>query len=171
MPLAIFLLGRKIFDLAKEKGCSIIDLRRERANRIEVESVLSKRNPCFVVINGHGGDDLVAGYENKPLLIAKTNSSLLKRKNYLCHILSVRACSWRGGGDIKTRRISVTKMILFCFILRKYRTRPTEDNLAGLFLEPSNPCRNNSFKRAYRQRVGIKSSSRIFKKYSKIANK
>lgn len=130
--------AEKFFDLAKEKGCSIIDLRRERANRIEVESVLSKRNPCFVVINGHGGDDLVAGYENKPLLIAKTNSSLLKGK--ITYAISCQSALVLGEevGRYKDTAYIGYKDDFILLYLEKYRTRPTEDNLAGLFLEPSN---------------------------------
>ena len=130
--------AEKFFNLAEEKRYSIIDLRRERANRKEFESVLRKRNPCFVVINGHGDDNLVAGYENEPLLKAQTSSSLLKGK--ITYAISCRSALVLGeeAGQYKDTAYIGYKDDFILLYLEKYRTRPTEDNLAGLFLEPSN---------------------------------
>lgn len=130
--------AERFFDLAKKNDYSIIDLRRERANRKEVESVLSKRNPCFVIINGHGDDNLIAGYEDKPLLIAKTNSSLLQGK--IVYAISCRSALVLGeeAGQYKDTAYIGYKDDFILLYLEKYRTRPIEDNLAGLFLGPSN---------------------------------
>ncbi|MDP3004337.1 MAG: hypothetical protein Q8N43_02435 [Candidatus Azambacteria bacterium] len=68
--------SEKLFDLIKSKGYLIIDLYRERANRKEIESVLSKRNPDLIIINGHGSDDAVAGHDNNLLIKTGDNSSL-----------------------------------------------------------------------------------------------
>lgn len=84
----------KTFEIAKTKGYSIIDLRRERANRKEIESILNKRKPGLVIINGHGSDNLVAGQENEPLLIAGNNSYLLEGK--ITYAISCRSA--RGLG-------------------------------------------------------------------------
>ena len=130
--------AEKIFDLAKKKGCSIIDLRRERANFKEVESVLQKRKPCFVIINGHGDDDLVTGYKNEMLLRAGFNSSLLQGKIiYAISCRSARVLGEEAGQYENTAYVGYKDDFILIY-LEECRTRPAEDKLAGLFLDPSN---------------------------------
>ncbi|MFH1780986.1 MAG: hypothetical protein ABH841_03225 [Candidatus Nealsonbacteria bacterium] len=130
--------SKKTFEIARTKGYSIIDLRRERANRKEIESILNKRNPEFVVINGHGSDDWVAGQENEPLLIADNNSFLLEGK--ITYAISCRSASGLGKeiGQYKNTAYIGYREDFILIYLEKYRTRPLEDKLAGFFLEPSN---------------------------------
>lgn len=128
----------KTFEIAKAKGYSIIDLCRERANRREVESILNKRKPGFVVINGHGSDDWVAGQENEPLLIAGDNSSLLEGK--ITYAISCRSACGLGnevGQYTNTAYVGYKEDFILVY-LEKHRTQPLEDKLAGFFLEPSN---------------------------------
>lgn len=130
--------AKKFFNLAKNKNYSIIDLYRERANRKEVESVIKKRDSCFVIINGHGSDDSIAGHENEPLLMAKVNSSLLKGKIiYAISCRSARVLGKEAGQYADTAYIGYQDDFIFVY-LERYRTRPVEDKLAGLFLDPSN---------------------------------
>jgi len=128
----------KTFEIAKAKGYSIIDLRCERASRKEVESILNKRKPGFVVINGHGSDDSVAGQEDEPLLIAGDNSSLLEGKiTYAISCRSARGLGKEVGQYTNTTYIGYKEDFILVY-LEKYRIRPLEDKLAGFFLEPSN---------------------------------
>jgi len=130
--------AEKFFEVAKDKGYSIIDLYRKRANRKEVESILYKRNPDLVIINGHGSDDAVSGYENELLLIAGDNSFLLKGKiTYAISCRSARGLGKEVGQYIDTAYIGYREDFIFIY-LEKHRTRPLEDKLAGLFLDPSN---------------------------------
>lgn len=129
---------KNFFDLAKAKGYSIIDLYRQRANREEFESVINKRNPCLMVINGHGRDDLIAGHEDEPLLAAKDNSSLLEGKiTYAISCRSARVLGQEAGRCADTAYIGYQDDFIFLY-LEKHRTRPIEDKLAELFLNPSN---------------------------------
>ena len=128
----------KVFDLANNKGYSIIDLYRERANREEFESVINKRNPCFLVINGHGNDDSVTGHENKPLLTAKVNLSLLQGKiTYAISCRSARVLGEEAGRYVNTAYVGYQEDFILLY-REEYRTRPIEDKLAELFLNPSN---------------------------------
>jgi len=128
----------KTFEMAKARGYSIIDLSRERANREEVESILNKRDPTLVIINGHGDDNSVSGHENKPLLIAGNNSSLLRgRITYAISCRSARGLGKEVGQYINTAYIGYREDFVLVY-LEKYRTRPLEDKLAALFLDPSN---------------------------------
>ena len=129
--------AEKTFEMARAKGYSIIDLRRERANRKEVESILNKRKPGFVIINGHGSDDSVAGQEDEPLLIAGNNSFLLKGKiTYAISCRSARVLGKEVGQYTNTAYIGYKEDFILVY-LEKYCTRPLEDKLAGFFLEPS----------------------------------
>ena len=69
--------------LASSKGFTVIDLRRERASREEFESVIEKKNPIFVVMNGHGNTNEVTGCENKTIIKLSDNlaSFFLKPSN------------------------------------------------------------------------------------------
>ena len=130
--------SEKLFDLIKSKGYSIIDLYRERANRKEIESILSKRNPELVIINGHGSDDAVAGHDDKLLIKAGDNSFLLSNKiTYAISCRSARVLGKEIAQNAETAYIGYQDDFLFIY-LEKYRTRPIEDKFAGIFLDPSN---------------------------------
>lgn len=130
--------SEKLFDLIKSKGYSIIDLYRERANRKEIESVLSKRNPDLVIINGHGSDDAVAGHDNNLLIKARDNSFLLSNKiTYAISCRSVRVLGKEIAQNAETAYIGYQDDFILVY-LEKYRTQPIKDKLAGFFLDPSN---------------------------------
>jgi len=130
--------SEKLFDLIKSKGYLIIDLYRERANRKEIESVLSKRNSDLVIINGHGSDDAVAGHDNNLLIKTGDNSSLLSNKiTYAISCRSARVLGKEIAQNAETAYIGYKDDFIFVY-LEKYRTRPIEDKFAGLFLGPSN---------------------------------
>lgn len=130
--------AKRFFALTKKKGYSVIDLYRQRANRREIESILDKKSPDLVVINGHGNSDSVAGHKNEPLLIAGDNSFLLKEK--IIYAISCRSAAGLGkeaGEYTNTAYIGYKEDFVFVY-LEEYRTRPLEDKLAALFLDPSN---------------------------------
>ncbi len=130
--------AERFFEVAKDKGYSVIDLYRKRANRKEVESILCKRNPNFVIINGHGSDNAVSGHENELLLIAGDNSFLLKGKiTYAIACRSARELGKEAGQNIDTTYVGYKEDFVFIY-LEKHHTRPLEDKLAELFLDPSN---------------------------------
>lgn len=128
----------RFFKLVNDKGYLIIDLRRERANQKEFESILNKRSPDLVVVNGHGDDNLVTGHDNKPLIRAGANTKLLQGKiTYAISCRSARILGQEVGTYSDTAYIGFQEDFILIY-LAKYRTRPLEDDLAGLFLEPSN---------------------------------
>ena len=130
--------SEKLFDLIKSKGYSIIDLYRKRANRKEIESVLSKRNPDLVIIKGHGGDDAVYVQEKDLLIKAGDNSSLLSDKiTYAISCRSARILGKEIAQNAETAYIGYQEDFVLLY-LEKYRTQPVKDDLAGLFLNPSN---------------------------------
>lgn len=160
--------SEKFFDLAKDRGCTIIDLRRERAKRKEVESVIQKKKPCLIIVNGHGNDDRVFGYENKPLLMAKVNSYLLQGKiTYAISCRSARVLGEETGQYKNTTYIGYKDDFILLY-LEKYRTRPHEDRLANLFLEPSNLIATTLLKGHTTGKAVIKAKQEFFRNIQQL---
>ena len=92
----------------------------------------------MVIINGHGSDDAVAGHDNNLLIKAGDNSFLLGNKiTYAISCRSARVLGKEIAQNAETAYIGYRDDFILVY-LEKYRTRPIEDKVAGLFLNPSN---------------------------------
>lgn len=130
--------AEEYIDLAKTKGFTIIDLKRDRANRDSFESILKKKNPNFVIINGHGNTDEVTGYDNDTLIKINDNEDILSNKvTYALSCQSAKNLGKKVGNIPNTTYIGYLDDFIFVY-LEKYRTKPLFDNLASTFLKPSN---------------------------------
>lgn len=134
----LYFWSKKLVDFAKEVGFSVIDLSKKRANAREFISVLMKVKPKLIVINGHGNESSVAGYNNEILLDTGSDLKLLKNK-----LVYARSCS----SAKKLGKKTITEGCLayigynddFVFMINEDKiTKPLEDKTAGLFLEPAN---------------------------------
>lgn len=130
--------GKLIITQAKQKGIDVIDLRRERANRQELEHIILKTKPSFLVLNGHGDDKTVTGYDNKPLIEAGKNDQLLQGT-------VTYAFSCRSGKKLGRKAVeSGTRAYIgydddFIFMVDESKhSKPLQDKTAALFFEPSN---------------------------------
>ena len=77
----LFVWAKKIIELAEKKCGKIFDLKKQRANRKEFESVMRKHEPGLAFLNGHGDERTVAGQDNEALIRAGENEEILKAKN------------------------------------------------------------------------------------------
>lgn len=130
--------AKKIVALAKEKGGVVFDLDKKRANRKEFESVLRKKKPSLVFLNGHGNYDTVAGQDNEELVRAGDNEKLLKSK--IVYALACSSGKILGPSSIKSGAdayIGYREDFIFLYDENK-RTRPEQDKTAEIFLRPSN---------------------------------
>jgi len=127
-----------LIDFAKRVGLSIVDLSKKRASSKEFISVIKKVKTKLIVINGHGNDSSITGYNNEILLDLRSDLKLLKDK-----IVYARSCS----SAEKLGRKSIIEGCRaylgydddFVFMISEDKiTRPLEDKVAGLFLEPAN---------------------------------
>ncbi len=124
--------------VASTKSFMLIDLRRDRANRKEFESVIEKKNPSFVIMNGHGNTSEVTGYNNQTLVKLGENDDLLNGKvTYAVSCQSAKMLGKKVGGNLHTTYIGYVDDFIFLY-LEKFRTKPLLDNLASFFLKPSN---------------------------------
>ena len=127
-----------MIDFAKKVGLSIIDLSKKRANAEEFISVLKKVKPKLIVINGHGNESSITGYDNETLLDLQSDLKLLKGK-----IVYARSCSSAKKLGKKSIKLGCFAYIGydddFVFMVSEDKiTRPLDDKVAGLFLEPAN---------------------------------
>lgn len=91
--------SKEILDFATEKGIDFTDFDKKQSTKENVEKYLKKREPEFVIFNGHGPQDssAVLGHNDEILIEAGKNTNLLKDT-----IVYARACfsSTVLGNDI-----------------------------------------------------------------------
>jgi len=121
---------------ARKKHFKVLDLKQEKANRRLFISYLSKNSPKLIFLNGHGSSDTLAGHNNESLI--NVGDSFLSNK-----IVYARSCCTASRLGVKCVDsgaqvyIGYKKNFAFFYTTSKI-TRPLEDDLAKLFLEPSN---------------------------------
>ncbi len=134
----LYYWSEKIMKQAHRNNESVIDLRGKRANSKEFIGILKKTNPSFIVINGHGDEKSFGGYDNEVLIKFGKNESMLAGK-----VIFARSC----GSAAILGKACIAKGTLsyigykddFVFIIDESKiSRPSDDVIAGLFLEPSN---------------------------------
>ena len=129
--------SKDTLSLAEEKEFKVLDLPREKANKIEVESKLMKFSQDLVVFNGHGDDNTVTGHKNEQLITAGKNETLLKNK--IIYAISCRSAKILGEKSVKAGAISYSgydEDFVFVYDPNKI-TIPCSDSTAKLFLEHS----------------------------------
>lgn len=130
--------AKKTISFAEKKGFRVLDLHRDRANKKELESMLGKKCPKLVMLNGHGSESTVTGHKNTPILVAGENEGLLESK--IVYALSCRSAKGLGPKSIEAGAISYTGYdddFIFSFEPENV-ARPLHDETAKMFLEPSN---------------------------------
>lgn len=127
-----------IIDIARKKGFKVYDLKGDKATRKMFESYLKARKPTFLFLNGHGDARRVTGYENESLLEYTKNERVVK--NSIIYARSCDAGRILGPELVKIGArvfIGYNRKFIIGYTPRKI-TRPLEDEIAKLFLEPSN---------------------------------
>jgi asparagine synthetase B (glutamine-hydrolysing) len=89
----------KIIELARKKNIQVMDLKRDKANLKELKSRAAKMRPLFIILNGHGSDDCVTGYDDKILIKAGNNESILESK--ITYAVSCRSAAKLGIESVK----------------------------------------------------------------------
>jgi hypothetical protein len=130
--------AQKVVTEANERGNTVFDLQGNRACRKVVEGMISKRRPRLFFFNGHGNDTTVGGHDNEVLIAANVNDSMLAGS--LVYALSCKSARVLGPNSItKGTHAYIGCQEDFIFLLTSDRqTRPADDRLAALFLDPSN---------------------------------
>ncbi len=150
----LFTYERELLEFAQSKSIDTVHFEHKRVNRKEVESFIRDKSPGLVVFNGHGNNDMVAGYGQEPLIVRGENDDLLKEKL----VYSISCSSAKGLG--MSACMNGAKAFIgyedeFVFLFDKNKTAtPLKDEIAQNFLEPSNALiksllKGNTVKDAY----------------------
>lgn len=128
----------EVEDEANKAGILIKSLKDKDVNLKEFEKVIKKLNYRIVFFNGHGNDREILGH-GEVLVKAGINESLLKDR-----IVYARACdaaSFLGPECVKESKegcfIGYDRKFKF-YTDTQWAGNPLKDNLARLFLDPSN---------------------------------
>ncbi len=127
--------SKDVINFAEGKGMRIYDLLGDKATRSNFESYVSSNNPELIFLNGHGSTIELTGQNNEVILDQK--SELNKA------IVYARSCD---VGRILGHELVSKSVKAFIGYERKFILgyspekimRPEEDNIAKLFLQPSN---------------------------------
>ena len=152
----LFEWSQFVIDEAIRKNFKVLDLSGKRANKKDFASYVLKNDPILLFFNGHGNEDVIAGYDNKLLVSINENTNLLKRK-----IIYARSCDAANNlGELCIKNGTIA----FVGYKKKYSiaythsgsSHPLKDQIAKLFIEPSNLIpisllKGNSVKDAYRK--------------------
>lgn len=146
--------------MAEKKNIQVLDLKRDRANLKELKSRILKMKPSLIILNGHGDERSVMGYDNKILIKVELNEGLLKNK--IVYAVSCRSAKKLGPKSIQAGAsvyIGYTGDFIFCHDVHKV-THPLDDIIAKLFLEPSNQVsvsliKGNMAEGAYKRSQGF----------------
>lgn len=134
----LFYWCEHILKEAKEKSFKVLDLYSEKANYIKFNSYIKKHKPDLVIINGHGNNATVTGYNNEPIIAINKNDDILE--NTVAYIRSCQVASKLGEACIRKKAIAIIGYNRnFALPTSADRTTdPLKDNVAKLFIEPSN---------------------------------
>lgn len=152
----LFEWSQFVIDEANKKHVQVLDLSGRKANKKDLTSYILKNDPILLFFNGHGNENAITGYDNELLVSSDDNKELLAKK-----IIYARSCDAANNlGELCIKNGTIA----FIGYKRKYSiaytysgsSHPLRDQLAKLFIEPSNLIpisllKGNTVKDAYRK--------------------
>jgi hypothetical protein len=127
-----------IVKAAEQKGMRRLVLKGRRANRAEFESHVKKNKPDFVVFNGHGSAEEVAGQDNDYLVKCSQNEKLLGGKVVYARACSSLALLGKSCVDKGAKAYAGYKDSFVFITDRNSMANPMRDSFAKPFFECSN---------------------------------
>lgn len=131
--------SREIIKEAEIKLLKVKKIEDKNLNFNDFSEILKKLNYRLIVLNGHGSADSIFGFKNKVILDSNINCSLLKEK-----IVYARACNaalilgQRSMENTEEGCFIGYKLPFIFYMDERWSTKPSNDNIAALFLKPSN---------------------------------
>ncbi len=122
---------------AENRGLDLKDFEGLNVSKANILKFLTKMNPNLIFINGHGSESELYGNKDE-IILSVEDISLLKDK-----FVYARACN--AGLNFGKKMVDenngcfIGYQCLFSFwIDQKWSAKPHNDNIAKLYLEPSN---------------------------------
>jgi len=154
---------------ARNMGINVKDFEGKEVSKEIVNKFIKKVNPKLLFINGHGDETSLYGHQDN-VLFSFDNLNLLKDK-----LIYARACS---AGEIFGKE--VVRRNNGCFIGYKYpfsfwidekwSAKPNNDNIAKLYLEPSNEIIASLIRSRNCQEANERSKKMMLDNMKKILN-
>lgn len=156
-----------IIKQAKDKNIDCKDFKGETANSKNIIKFIHKKDPSLCFINGHGTETFLYGHKDE-IIFDNKNYKILNNR-----IIYARACD---AGALLGKRIVeendgcfIGYQWPFSFIIdSKWSTKPHNDKVAALFLEPSNLVINSLLKGDETNEANAKSRSRILENIKEV---
>lgn len=131
--------SRPIIEEALNKSIKTKKVNDENLNMKDFSEIIGKLDYRLVVFNGHGSPDSIFGYKDNIIIKVGENDNYLKEK-----IVYARACN--AGLLLGPNCMNKAEKGCFIgynlpfvfFMDEKWTTKPHNDKIANLFLEPSN---------------------------------
>ena len=120
---------------AETKGITVVSLKRPRLTQKIFSEIIQNQNPSFIFFNAHGNEKIIYGDNDEILIEEGKNHSLLNSK-----LIFARACCAAAslGRAIKGGCFIGYSVNFGFWIDERWSTKPSNDNTARLFFEPSN---------------------------------
>lgn len=133
-------------NFAKSKGNSVVDLDGKRANKKDLTGVIKKTKPDLICFNGHGSYESISGQNGEILININDNEVILE--GTIVNILACSSGKLLAPSCIKngTRAVIAYKEEFWLFYDTQGTSKPLEDEIAKLFLEPANETINHLLK-------------------------
>jgi hypothetical protein len=134
----LFHWSTQVVNEAVDKDFQILDLNGEKASKKNFTSYVERHQPALVFFNGHGSSKVICGHNDEILIEADRNDGLLSEA--VVYARSCRAAEYLGRCCVQKRTrafVGYYKDYFLCFSQSKI-SRPLEDKIAELFLDPSN---------------------------------
>lgn len=150
---------------AKEKGTTPYDLKGSKATRSNFDSYLKRHQPSFLFVNGHGSSTTITGHEDQILIDGKTV--------FGGGVLYARSCDAGQslGPDLVNSGlrtfIGYNRNFLLGYLLDKV-TKPHQDNIAKLFLEPANLIASTLLKGHTAQEAHLRSRQDMYRNFKEM---
>lgn len=130
--------SKHVVDEAAKKDIPVYDLKGKKATKQKFDSYLKSRQPGFLFFNGHGDATTITGFNNEPLLDVRMTQRFVDDT-----IIYARSCD---AGQILGNKLIGDGARVFIGYKRKFLcgwtpskiSKPLDDPMAKLFLEPSN---------------------------------
>jgi len=124
---------------ANTKSLKFKTINDNNLNMEDFSNIIQKLDYKLIVLNGHGESDTIYGYKKNAIIRLGKNDKLLKNR-----IIYARSCN--AGVKLGVECIKKSKEGCFIgynlpfifFMDEKWSTKPHNDKIACLFLEPSN---------------------------------
>lgn len=133
----LFVWSEEVIKEAKKQGVKVLDLSKKRACKKQTISMLKKMKPELVFLNGHGGHSCITGHNNEPI-IEKDSAGVLESK--IVYMRSCQTGKLLGPESIKKGALAYVGYKDDFILLHDEEKigNPLNDEIAGLFLKPSN---------------------------------